>query len=100
MIHLCCCCINKIRRKYIITPSIQSKSNQIQFGKFKFYSSNVSHLFLQSILKLYDKKLSHKYHNKRIITRDNGNVQSYDQEESKLISTIKANSGPHILAHD
>ena len=43
------------------------------------------------------KKISHKYHNKRITTRDNGNDQSYDQEECKLISTIKANSGPHIL---
>lgn len=55
-INLCCCCISKIRRNYIITPSIQSKINHIQFGKSMFYSSNVSHVFLQSILKLYDKK--------------------------------------------
>ena len=39
------------------------------------------------------KKLSYKYYDKRITTRNNGNVQSRDQEESKLNSTIKANSG-------
>ena len=46
------------------------------------------------------KKLSYKYYNKRITTRDNGNVQSHDQEESKLNSTINANSGAHTLTHD
>ena len=45
------------------------------------------------------KKLSYKY-NKRITTRDNGNVQSHDKEESKLNSTINANSGAHTLTHD
>ena len=39
------------------------------------------------------KKLSCKYYNKRITTCNNGNVQSHDQEESKLNSTINANSG-------
>ena len=39
------------------------------------------------------KKLGYKYCNKRITTRNNGNVQSHDQEESKLNSTINANSG-------
>ena len=38
--------------------------------------------------------------NKRITTRDNGNVQSHDQEESKLNSTISENSGAHTLTHD
>ena len=46
------------------------------------------------------KKLSYKDYNKRITTRDNGNVQSYDKEESKLNSTINTNSGAHTLAHD
>ena len=46
------------------------------------------------------KKLSYKDYNKRITTRDNGNVQSHDQEESKLNSTIKANSGAHTLTHE
>ena len=46
------------------------------------------------------KKLSYKYYNKRITTHDNGDVQSHDQEESKLNSTITANSGAHKLTHD
>ena len=45
-------------------------------------------------------KLSYKYHCKRITTLDNGNVQSHDQEESKLNSTLYANSGAHALSHD
>ena len=46
------------------------------------------------------KKLSYKYYNKRITTRDNGNAQSHDHEESKLNRTIDANSGTHTHAHD
>ena len=46
------------------------------------------------------KKLSYKYYNKRIITRDNGIVQSHDKEESKLNSTITPNSGAYTLTHD
>ena len=34
------------------------------------------------------------------ITRENDNVQSHEQEESKLNSTIDANSGAHTLTHD
>ena len=45
--------------------------------------------------------MSYKYYNKRITTRNNGNVQSHDQEKSKLISTINANSGEaHTLTHE
>ena len=66
-----------------------------------FCSSDVSDGFLQSIYKLNDeKKLSYKYYNKRITPRDNGNVQSHDKEESKLNSTITANSGAHTLSHE
>ena len=46
------------------------------------------------------KKLRQKYYNNQTTTRDNGNFQSYDQEESKLNSTINANSGAHTLTHD
>ena len=46
------------------------------------------------------KKLSYKDYNKRITTRDNSNVQSHDQEESNLNSTINANSGAHTLTHE
>ena len=38
------------------------------------------------------KKLTRKYYNKQITTRDNVNVQSHVQEENKLNSTINANS--------
>ena len=46
------------------------------------------------------KNLSYKNYNKQITTRENGNVQSHDQEESRLNSTINANSGAHRLTHD
>ena len=45
-------------------------------------------------------KFSYKDYNKRITTCDNGDVQSHDKEESKLNSTISANSGSHTLTHD
>ena len=62
------------------------------------YFSDVSDVLLQSIFKLNDdEKLSYKYYNKRITTRDNGKVQSHDKEESKLNSTITLNSGAHTL---
>ena len=65
------------------------------------YFNNISDVLLQSIFKLNDdEKLSYKYYNKRITTRDNGKVQSHDKEESKLNSTITANSGAHTLTHD
>ena len=43
-------------------------------------------------LSINDEKLRRKYCNKQITSRDNGNVQSHDQEESKLISIIHTNS--------
>ena len=65
------------------------------------YFSDVSDVLLQSIFTLNDdEKLSYKYYNKRITTRDNGKVQSLDKEESKLNSTITANSGAHSLTHN
>ena len=43
------------------------------------YFSDVSDVLLQSIFKFNDdEKLSYKYSNKRITTRDNGKVQSHD----------------------
>ena len=56
--------------------------------------------FFSPFSSLMMKKLSYKYYNKRITTRDNGNVQSHDQEESKLNSTIITNTGAHILTYD
>ena len=42
----------------------------------------------------------YKYYNNQITNHGNGNVQSHDQEESKLNSTINVNSGPHALTQD
>ena len=61
-----------------------------------FCSSDHSDVFLQSIFKLNDEKIIFKYYNKRITTRDNGNVQSHGKEESKLNSTITINSNSTI----
>ena len=63
------------------------------------YSSNVSDVFLQSIFKVNDEKLSYNYYNKWITTRDNGNVQSHDKEENKVNSIITANSGAHTFSY-
>ena len=46
------------------------------------------------------KKLSYTYYNNQITTRENGNVQFHNKEESKLNSTITANSSAHTLTHD
>ena len=59
-------------------------------------------MFVQSIFiqALVMKKLSYKYYSKRTTTCDSDNVQSHDQEQSKLNSTINANSGAHKLTDD
>ena len=46
-----------------------------------------------------DEKIKVQYYNKGIRTRENGNVQSHDQEESRLNSAISGNSGAHTLTH-
>ena len=40
------------------------------------------------------------YYNNQITTRENGNVQFHNKEESKLNSTITANSSAHTLTND
>ena len=80
-----------------MSPLFKVKESQL-IRQIHVYSSNVSDALLQSIFKLNDEKLSYKYYNKRITTRDNGNVQSHHKEESKLNSTITTNSGAHT--HD
>ena len=56
--------------------------------------------FFSPFSSLMIKTLSYEYYNKRIPTRDNGNVQSHDKEKSKLNSTITANSGAHTRTDD
>ena len=46
------------------------------------------------------KDLWGKHYKKWIKIRDNGNVQTYDQEESKLNSTINTKSGAQTLTND
>ena len=46
------------------------------------------------------KRLKYKYYNRRITTRDSGNVQYHDQEESKLNCTINVNNDAHTLTDD
>ena len=58
---------------------------QRQFG-------SVSSVHFQALM---TKELMLKYYNKQITTRDNGNAQLNDQEESKLNRTIIANNSAH-----
>ena len=69
-------------------------SNMVKSEKFGYL-----HLFYHFTVPLMMKKLSYKYYNKQITTCDNSNVQSHDQEESKLNSTINARSGAHTLTY-
>ena len=45
-------------------------------------------------------KSSYKYYNRQVTTRDNGNVEFHDQEESKLNNTINVNKSVHTLIDD
>ena len=65
-----------------------------------FNSATFRAYFLVHFQALLMKTLRYKYENEQIATRDNGNVQSHDQEESKLNSTINTNSGAHTLKDD
>ena len=64
-----------------------------RFGRVS--SSQVSPF--QSLKK---KKSTEKYYNKHISTQDNGNVQTHDQEDSKLNSNIIVSSGAYALTGD
>ena len=46
------------------------------------------------------KNLRYNYYNSESQLMKMVNVQSHDQEESKLSSTINTNNGAHTLAHD
>ena len=56
----------------------------------------VSSVYFQALTM---EKLSYKDYINQIRTRDNGNVQSHDQKDGTLNSTINANSGAHTLTH-
>ena len=52
--------------------------------------------FFSPVSSFNDEKVRHKYYNKRITTRDNGNLQSHDQEASILIK-LEKNLGFNFL---
>ena len=84
-------CITKIRRNHIITSCIIKVKITTNLTNLNCILATIRACFFGSFSSFTDEKLSYKYYNKRITTRDNGNVQSHDQEESKLNSTINAN---------
>ena len=87
-------------RNHIITSCIESKRITTNLTNPCFILATFRVCFFSLFSSLMMNKLSYKYCNKRITTRDNGDVQSHDKEESRLNSTITANSGAHTLTHD
>ena len=79
-----------VKRKKIATNLTNHILYQRRFGR-------ASSVHFQPLMV---KKSRYKHYNKRITTRDNGNVQSHDREESKLNSTINANNGAPTRTHD
>ena len=69
------------------------------FDKAILYFSDLSDVILQSS-SFNDEKIMYKHYNKWIATYCNGNVQTHDQEENKLNSTIDANIGAQTLTWD
>ena len=90
----------KVRRNHIIISSIKRKRITTNSTNPYFILATSWTCFFNPFSSFNDEKLSYKQCNKRIRTRDNGNVQSHDQEESKLNSTINGNSGTHTLTYD
>ena len=93
------CALLKLHLK-IITPCKKQKQITFNLTNPCFISATFRACFFIPFSSLMMKKSSYKYYNKQIATRGNGNVQSHDQEESKLNSTTKANSGVHTLTED
>ena len=57
---------------------------------------DISSVHFQAVM---TKKLRHKCYCKWITTRDNGNIKSHAQKESKLNSTTNTNNDAHTLPH-
>ena len=61
------------------------------------YISDVSDVLLLSIFKLNDdEKLSYKYYNKRMTTRNNGKVQSHDKENRSGYTPVHYAAGLNL----
>ena len=94
--------VRSIRRNHLITSCIQSKMITTNSTNPFFILAMVWTCFFSPFEKIKSimKKLSYKYYKKQIATPDNGSFQFHDQEESKLNSTISANSGANTLTHE
>ena len=79
--------------------TVKNKKNHKQFEKCIFYGT-FGTCFFCLFSRFNDEKTRCKYYYKRTTIRDNSNFQSFDQEESKLDSTIIAKSGAHTLIDD
>ena len=90
----------KIRRNHIIRSSIKRKRITTNSTNAYFIQRTFWTPFFSSFSSFNDEKFRNKDYKERITTRDNGNVQSYGKEESKLNSTINMDSGAHTLTHD
>ena len=84
----------------MVTRLVKSTNMTTNLTNAYFISATFGTYFFSPFLSLMMKKFSYKYYSKRITTRENDNVQSRGQEESKLNSTINANSGAHTLTQD
>ena len=76
----------KFRGNLIITSYIKSN-----FTNSYTIQATFRTCFVSPVSSFNDEKIKLQDYNRRITTRDNNNVQSHDQEESKLNSTINAN---------
>ena len=76
----------KFRGNLIITSYIKSNLTNSYSIQVTFRTC-----FFSPVSSFNDEKIKLQDYNRRITTRDNNNVQSHDQEESKLNSTINAN---------
>ena len=78
---------------------VKSKKLQLIWLIQILFQWRFGRVYLVHFPALMMKKCSCKYHHKRITTRDNGNVEFHDQDQSKWDSSISTNSGGYTLAY-
>ena len=88
------------RKDHIITYCKKIKKITTYLANQYFISTTFRTCFFSQFSNFNDEKIKVQVLQLWIATRGNCNVQSHDQEKSKLIGNIKANSGAHTLTHD
>ena len=90
----------KFRGNPIITSYSKSKKQSQKLKEKRITANLTNSYFIQATFRTFslnpvssfnDGKIKLPDYSRRITTRDNGNVQSDDQEESELNSSINAN---------